>query len=158
MVARSKRRHLLFIIPAVIALSAVVYFKLYHIDRSRMDIAIGQCASESPDGCYRVTVTLYPIGDFRYMDSQEEMEAYLEENHSEAYVIADLMRDPTVLEDGAVVWPAESRKTIFYGRYDGLPSTIAWLDNETVIINGRTLKLPQEVYDYRRTFELPFLK
>ena len=61
-------------------------------------------------------------------------------------------------EDGAGVWPAESRKTIFYGRYDGLPSTIAWLNNETVIINGRTLKLPQEVYDYRRTFELPFLK
>lgn len=156
--AHSTRRRLLFIIPAIMALLAVVYFKFYHIDRSRMDITVGQCASESPDGCYRVTVTLYPIGDFRQMDSQEEIEAYIEENHSEAYMIADLKWDPTVREDGTVVWPAENRKTIFYARYDGLPSTIAWLDNETVIINGRTLKLPQEVYDYRRTPELPFLQ
>ncbi len=43
----------------------------------------------------------------------------------------------------------ESRKNIYWG-YHEEEASVEWLDETTVVINGRTLNVLEDVYDFRR--------
>ena len=123
------------------AVCAFVYFRFWHI--GQFDLQIGQGASESPDGAYRVTVSVCPA---------EALPPDINEEGLEAYVVATLWSEPTVNERGETVWSDAHTKCIYYNRYDSSEVSLFWKDNSTVVINGRELTVPKGRYDYRRSF------
>ena len=98
-----------------------------------------------------VSVGVYPVGDIPpHLNRSEEMLSYLAQNDVDAYVIGHLNWDPTVQSDGSKVWSGENSKIIFFDRYDHSDISVAWEDDSTVVINEIALKVPGQVFDYRR--------
>lgn len=136
---------------SLLVFAGIIYFKLFYINTNQMNLCIGQGASESPEGNYMVSVGIYPVGDIPpHLDRSEEMLSYLAQNDVDAYVIGHLNWDPTVQSDGSKVWSGKNSKIIFFDRYDHSDISVAWEDESTVVINEIALKVPGQVFDYRR--------
>lgn len=143
-----------FLTVSLLIAVGVIYFKLFYINTNQMDLCIGQGASESPEGNYMVSVGVYPVGDIPPTvgnRNAREILSYIAQNDIDAYTIAYLKWDPTVQTDGAKVWSGENSKIIFFDRYDHSDISVAWENESTVTINDITLKIPGQVFDYRRT-------
>lgn len=143
----------LAVFAAVLLAAAVcvcMYFHFWHI--GQFDLQIGQGASESPDGAYRVTVSVCPAETLPPDLYGEDRLAYINEEGLEAYVVATLWSEPTINERGETVWSDAHTKCIYYDRYDGSEVSLFWQDSSTVAINGRALAVPNGRYDYRRSF------
>ena len=100
-----------------------------------------------------VSVGVYPVGAIPPTvdkGNAGELLSYLVQNDVDAYTIAYLKWDPTVQADGAKVWSGENSKIIFFDRYDHSDISVAWEDESTVVINEIALKVPGQVFDYRR--------
>lgn len=145
-------RKLLLAVPIILVLFLIFYLNFYYINTRQMRVGVGQGAWSSPDGYFKITLDLFPVGDVNYLNVGE-LQAFIEQKHEKVYVMGYLAWNPTVREDGTIVWSAENKKIIYYGRYDGSPCTVTWLDDTTAVVNGITLKLPNQTYDYRRTWE-----
>lgn len=136
---------------SLLIFAGIIYFKLYYINTNQMNLCLGQGASESPEGNYMVSVGIYPVGDIPpYLSHPEEILSYLAQNGVDAYTIGYLKWNPTVQSDGAKIWPGENSKIIFFDRYDHSDISVVWEDESTVIINHIILKVPGQVFDYRR--------
>lgn len=105
---------------------------------SKFDFSAGQGSYESPDGNYKVTVSLC---------TKEEVETITAAD--DIYVIARIYRKPAVRDDGVKVWEPSRSRIIFYDKYTGRPCTVDWMDEKTVVINGETLDAAWERYDFR---------
>lgn len=127
----------LFIVAEVIC--AFMYVRSYQT-RSQMDTAVGHCSSESPSGDYWITLHLYPVGDTGHGDYDELMQR-IERGEFETYIVGRLRWDPEV-KPSRIIWNAENERTFIFGKYNGEPSTITWLDDHTAVINGIRLYVP----------------
>lgn len=138
---------------SLLVFAGIIYFKLFYINTNQMNLCIGQGASESPKGTYMVSVGVYPVGDIPPTvgkGNAREILSYIAQNDVDAYTIAYLKWDPTVQSDGSKVWSGENSKIIFFDRYDHSDILVAWEDDSTVVINEIALKVPGQMFDYRR--------
>ena len=155
MVRHKTKSILIFAVVAasLLVFAGIIYFRLFYINTNQMNLCIGQGASESPEGNYMVSVGVYPVGAIPPTvgkGNASELLSYLVKNDVDAYTIAYLNWDPTVQSDGAKVWSGENSKIIFFDRYDHSDISVAWEDESTVVINEIALKVPGQVFDYRR--------
>ncbi len=51
---------------------------------------------------------------------------------------------------GELVWNETKKKKTIYWQYHEEKAVINWINNDTVEINGKKLKVPNEGYDFRR--------
>ncbi len=95
-------------------------------------------SKESPDGTY--LIELYTVGE------NKESAGEINETY---YAYGRLFYNPTTNADGTKNWSKEQSQIIYYekGSKEGL---LDWIDNKTAIINGVTLDVTKEKYDYRR--------
>ncbi len=117
-----------------------------------MDLCVGQGRFESPDGNYMIDIGVYPIGNIPPYLDVDEILPYVIQNDIAAYTIGRLKRDPVVRSDGAKVWSGEDPKVIYFDKYDGSEIPVIWEDETTVKIDGIALKVPDQVFDYRRNW------
>lgn len=136
---------------ALLIFAGVIYFKLYYINTNQMNLCIGQGAFESPEGSYIVSMGVYPVGDIPSTVDDPEILSYIAENDVDAYIIGYLKWNPDVQPDGSKVWSGENSKIIFFDQYDHSDISVDWENESTVIINGVALKVPNQVFDYRRS-------
>lgn len=131
--------------------ASIIYFKLYYINMNQMDLCIGQGSFESPEGNYIVSMGVYPVGDVPPTLDNREILPYIAQNNVDAYIIGYLKWSPNVQSDGSKVWSGENSKIIFFDQYDKSDISVAWENESTVMINGVALKVPNQVFDYRRS-------
>ncbi len=143
-----KKKYLIVLFLVAEVICAFMYVRSYQI-RGQMNIAVGHCSSESPSGDYWITLHLYPVsdtGDLRpmidtgYM-SFDDLRRQIERGELETYIVGRLRWDPEV-KPSRIIWNAENGRAFIFGKYNGEPSTITWLDDHTAVINGIRLYVP----------------
>lgn len=148
---RKKKIIAISIIVIIILASVVaVYLKFYYIDTNQMNFCIGLGDFESPNEEYVVTIEVYPTEDIpRTLDSSELL-SYILQNEIKAYVVGRLRWAPSIQPNGAKNWDSKNSKIIYFDRFDNLDFLVYWKDDFTVEINDEILKVPNQVFDYRR--------
>ena len=122
-----------------------IYFLFFYVNLKQYNFYKTLRNEESPNGQYKVDLIL--LGK---KEEQRDRLGNLITNNNETYdEYARLWYNPEILEDGATIWRDKNTKIIYYEK-NCTKEDIEWLDDNTININGITLNIHKDVYDYRR--------
>ena len=134
----------------LLVLAGVLYYNFYHINLNRFSLRIGQGAAESPSGNYMIKVSVCPVA---FIPEDTDYLTYICDEGLEAYVIGELWREPVTDAAGVKQWDSQSSRVIYYDKFDDCTVEFHWIDDDTLVINGITLNLPTDTYDFRRNIQ-----
>lgn len=122
-----------------------IYFSLFYVNLKQYNFYKTLQNEVSPNGQYKVDLIL--LGK---KEEQRDRFGNLITNSNETYdEYARLWYNPETREDGATMWHDKNTKIIYYEK-NCTKEDIEWLDDNTININGVTLNIHEDVYDYRR--------
>lgn len=128
---------------SIIGLS--IYFLFFYINLNQYNFYTTLRNEISPNGQYKVDLIL--LGK---KEEQRDRLGNLTTSNNETYdEYARLWYSPETRGDGTVMWYDKNTKIIYYEK-DCIKDEIQWIDDSVIKINGVTLSIHKDIYDYRR--------
>jgi hypothetical protein len=125
-----------------------VYNSFFKIDLNQFHYDMCVMNSVSPDGMHQIELDI--VGEVDEL--REEKGKIVGEKNDTYYEYARLWYDPTVDKNGCTNWTDKNSKIIYWQK-NCTDNQVQWIDNEHVKINGVTLNIYKDTYDYRRSWK-----
>lgn len=141
-----KKAILIIIVILLVTMSAgIIYFSFFHVNLEQYNFSHLVRSVASPNEQYRVDLVI--LGE---NEEQRDKQGYVQSNNNHTYdEYARLWYNPERQKDGSIMWYDKNTKIIYYEK-DCTREQVEWIDNETIKINGITLNVHNDTYDYRR--------
>lgn len=122
-----------------------IYFLFFHINITQYKFYKTLRYETSPNGQYEIDLILLGKNE----ETLDKLGNLVSSNNKIYYEYARLWYNPEIRSDGTTMWHDKNTKIIYYQK-DCTKEELEWLDDSTVRINGVTLNIHTDVYDYRR--------